>query len=508
MHHACTDVPPSLAVFAAPRPLSPPLAISLHLSPRSLLCVCVCVSPRPPYCIPHPERARIRIHSFLEGSTLQANYMTVLSMLTRLRQACDSPELVQSAFTEAEEAAAHVTQPTEEARRCADELAAGRMANCALCSDQVQREGGAATACGHAFCYECILEHLYAGIDGMDAVPARRCPIQGCEHPLVPTKLFKLEALLPQAATGLDTVADDGEAAAAAPSLSASSSGRGAGTGRGTGSDAPKARASTKTQMVLEAISAMRADDPSAKCLVFSSYARYLDVLEPHLTSAKCGYARIDGSQPVKKREEQVWHTHTLIRSNAPPALLPSLPAPHNVLIVLARHVGTAQLDAFHTEGISVLLMSLKCGVGLNLTCATTVILTEPWWNPFVEEQAIDRTHRIGQTKPVRVLRLAISDTVEERILGLQDRKRELSAHALSDHAEADQPSAGAATAQLHESDFLSIFGLSADVTGEVGTSDQSDASSDDEGSGDEERGAGTPDLQGVDDHLDGGTDA
>ena len=45
------------------------------------------------------------------------------------------------------------------------------------------------------------------------------------------------------------------------------------------------------------------------------------------------------------------------------------------------------------------LLMSLKCGVGLNLTCANTVVLAEPWWNPFAEEQAIDRCHRIGQSR-------------------------------------------------------------------------------------------------------------
>jgi SNF2 family DNA or RNA helicase len=72
-------------------------------------------------------------------------------------------------------------------------------------------------------------------------------------------------------------------------------------------------------------------------------------------------------------------------------------------------------------------LISLKAGgVGLNLTAAEYVFLLDPWWNPAVEMQAIDRTHRIGQTKPVFAYRLVARDTVEERILELQSHKRAL----------------------------------------------------------------------------------
>ena len=63
---------------------------------------------------------------------------------------------------------------------------------------------------------------------------------------------------------------------------------------------------------------------------------------------------------------------------------------------------------------------------GLNLTAAENVFLLDPWWNPAVEMQAIDRTHRIGQTKPVFAYRLVARDTVEERILELQAHKRAL----------------------------------------------------------------------------------
>ena len=73
------------------------------------------------------------------------------------------------------------------------------------------------------------------------------------------------------------------------------------------------------------------------------------------------------------------------------------------------------------------MLISLKAGgTGLNLTAADHVFLLDPWWNPAVEDQAADRAHRIGQDRPVMVHRLVAEDTVEERILALQERKRAL----------------------------------------------------------------------------------
>lgn len=72
-------------------------------------------------------------------------------------------------------------------------------------------------------------------------------------------------------------------------------------------------------------------------------------------------------------------------------------------------------------------LLSLKAGgVGLNLQCAERVVLLDPWWNPAVEAQAIDRTHRIGQTRSVHAIRLVSAGTVEDRVLDLQARKRSL----------------------------------------------------------------------------------
>jgi SNF2 family DNA or RNA helicase len=87
-------------------------------------------------------------------------------------------------------------------------------------------------------------------------------------------------------------------------------------------------------------------------------------------------------------------------------------------------------------EGAPVFLLSLKAGgTGLNLTAADYVFHTDPWWNPAVEDQAVDRAHRIGQDKPVVSVRLIADDTVEEGIVELQQRKRAIARAALEEGA-------------------------------------------------------------------------
>jgi superfamily II DNA or RNA helicase len=126
------------------------------------------------------------------------------------------------------------------------------------------------------------------------------------------------------------------------------------------------------------------------KILVFSQYVRILRMLEERVRHAGWSYRYLDGSVSVKKRK-------TII-------------------------------DEFQTDSsVDIFLISLKAGgVGINLTGADYVFLVDPWWNPAVESQAIDRTHRIGQTKPVFAYRFISTDTIEHRILELQETKREL----------------------------------------------------------------------------------
>jgi SNF2 family DNA or RNA helicase len=95
-------------------------------------------------------------------------------------------------------------------------------------------------------------------------------------------------------------------------------------------------------------------------------------------------------------------------------------------------------IDAFQQGRSDVFLISLKAGgAGLNLVGADTVIHYDPWWNPAAQAQATDRAHRIGQTKPVFVFDLIAAGSVEERMLGLQKRKRAIADSILGPSAEA-----------------------------------------------------------------------
>jgi hypothetical protein len=99
-----------------------------------------------------------------------------------------------------------------------------------------------------------------------------------------------------------------------------------------------------------------------------------------------------------------------------------------------------AVVDRFQKGSAPLFLISLKAGgAGLNLTAADTVIHCDPWWNPAVEDQATDRAHRIGQDKPVTVVRLVARGTIEEKILSLKAKKRELTQAVIGDDARALQ---------------------------------------------------------------------
>ncbi|WP_138473387.1 DEAD/DEAH box helicase, partial [Poseidonocella sp. HB161398] len=106
-------------------------------------------------------------------------------------------------------------------------------------------------------------------------------------------------------------------------------------------------------------------------------------------------------------------------------------------------------LQAFSRGEAPVFLLSLKAGgTGLTLTEADTVILYDPWWNPAVERQAMDRAHRIGQEKPVFVHRLVAAGTVEEKILEMQSRKQALAEALFAEGAGSTERLLDAATLQ------------------------------------------------------------
>ena len=125
------------------------------------------------------------------------------------------------------------------------------------------------------------------------------------------------------------------------------------------------------------------------KVVVFSQYTGMLEILKRKLDQMQVEYYYLDGNTKGRDR---------LIQS-----------------------------EKFNKNNVPVYLVSLKAGgVGLNLTGANNVIIYDPWWNPAVENQAIDRTHRIGQTKIVNVYRLISEHSIEQHILKMQIDKTEL----------------------------------------------------------------------------------
>ncbi|KAJ5773070.1 hypothetical protein N7457_007966 [Penicillium paradoxum] len=157
---------------------------------------------------------------------------------------------------------------------------------------------------------------------------------------------------------------------------------------------------------------------PDFKFIVFSVFTSMLDKIEPFLKRANIGFARYDGGMANNHREAS--------------------------LEKLRNHSGTR-----------VLLCSLRAGaLGLNLTAASRVVILEPFWNPFVEEQAIDRVHRLNQTIDVKIYKMVIKGTVEERIVALQDRKRELANATIEGKAGAGK---------LTVRDMMALFGRDAE---------------------------------------------
>ncbi len=130
------------------------------------------------------------------------------------------------------------------------------------------------------------------------------------------------------------------------------------------------------------------------KALIFSQFVDHLHIIRDFLDKQNISYQYLDGSTPIKKRQERI------------------------------KNFQNGEGDVF--------LISLKAGgAGLNLTAADYVIHMDPWWNPAVEDQASDRAHRIGQKRPVTVYRLVVKNSIEEQIVDLHKQKRDLASSLL-----------------------------------------------------------------------------
>jgi SWI/SNF-related matrix-associated actin-dependent regulator of chromatin subfamily A3 len=102
----------------------------------------------------------------------------------------------------------------------------------------------------------------------------------------------------------------------------------------------------------------------------------------------------------------------------------------------MSAHMRDSAMAALESDpDTRILLASLSvCSVGLNLIAANTVVLADSWWAPAIEDQAVDRVHRLGQTRPCTVWRLIMEDSIEERVLMIQAEKRKLVGKAFQEN--------------------------------------------------------------------------
>ncbi|KAG4984687.1 hypothetical protein JHK87_029436 [Glycine soja] len=364
--------------------------------------------------------SRLQFKAYAAAGTVSQNYANILLMLLRLRQACDHPLLVKDFDSDpvgkdSVEMAKNL--PRDMLINLFNCLEA-TFAICLVCNDPPEEP--VITMCGHVFCYQCVSEYL-TGDDNM-------CPSVNCKELIGDDLVFSK-------ATLRSCISDDGGSLSSANSHLCDYS-----------LVQQRDYTSSKIKAVLEVLqsncklkisssdlpnsSGGCRDSPSSdnlyvedcdsdvrvtkhtikysesttegpiKAIVFSQWTSMLDLVETSLRQFSIQYRRLDGRMTLGARDKAV--------------------------------------KDFNTEPeIAVMLMSLKAGnLGLNMVAACHVILLDLWWNPTTEDQAIDRAHRIGQTRPVTVTRITIKDTVEDRILALQEDKRKMVASAFGeDHA-------------------------------------------------------------------------
>ncbi|XP_050232274.1 helicase-like transcription factor CHR28 isoform X2 [Mercurialis annua] len=330
--------------------------------------------------------SRSKFKAYAAAGTLNQNYANILLMLLRLRQACDHPLLVKGINSDS-----FGKDSVDMAKRLPHDMVINlldclesSLAICHVCNDPP--ENPVVTMCSHVFCYQCVSEHL-TGDDNT-------CPANGCKEQLGSDVVFSEATLISCMSDKID----------AGP--------------KHTGFDdrsmvLQNDYSSSKIRAVIEILqSHLRSPSPeldgSAGCngpptagpkktIIFSQWTSMLDLVEFSLNQFCIQYRRLDGTMSLAARDRAV-------------------------------------KDFNNDPEVTVMIMSLKAGnLGLNMVAACHVILLDLWWNPTTEDQAIDRAHRIGQTRPVTVTRLTVKDTVEDRILALQEEKRRMVASAFGE---------------------------------------------------------------------------
>ncbi|TPX35716.1 hypothetical protein SmJEL517_g02027 [Synchytrium microbalum] len=322
------------------------------------------------------QNIRLQFNKYLKDGTVMKNYTNVLVLLLRLRQSCCHPALVAQTFEPAESQNVPVagggSSNLSNEQRLAQNLhldTLNRLKNeeleeCPICIEGLVTESTSILAnCGHAFCSECIRDFFNVG-EGEKCCPS-------CRGPASEDCIIGMSTVY-QMHPSLKRTVDVNDELRVLKDLASSFV------------------SSTKIDRAIGILEETRRASNGDKTIIFSQFLGVLDIVGSALKRRGFKFIRYDGGMSATDRSKAV--------------------------------------NIFETDqDCNVALISLKCGsLGLNLTCANHVILMDLWWNPAVESQASDRVHRFGQQKHVFVYRLMINNTVEERILALQVRKKKI----------------------------------------------------------------------------------
>lgn len=285
-----------------------------------------------------------KFSTYLDQGTVLNNYSNIFTLLTRMRQLANHPDLVLRSKTGV------VSKLLGDAH--------SEIHVCRICTDEA--EDAIMSRCKHIFCRECVRQYL--------------------DSEIVP-------GMVPDCPYCHATLSIDLEAEALEPpqsSIRMNDSGR---QGILARLDMDKWRSSTKIEALVEELTQLRSEDKTIKSLVFSQFVNFLDLIAFRLQRAGFHICRLEGNMSPEARNRTIKHF-------------------------------------MENPNVTVFLVSLKAGgVALNLTEASRVYLMDPWWNPSVEVQAMDRIHRLGQHRPIVVKRMVIENSIESRIIELQNKK-------------------------------------------------------------------------------------
>lgn len=339
-------------------------------------------------------QSRKQFQMYAAEGTVQSNYVNILWMLLRLRQACDHPRLVKGDYPDAvgRSTTEYASKLSDEKRGLLLSILERNCDTCSICLDAP--EDAVITLCCHVFCRQCISDRLTHD-------DSASCPYSNCEAPLNPSAVY-LWSALKDPCSGGEGPTEPSLHMLSQPCLN------------NVPNSSSKIKAVINTLRALPIFESPKTsvdrfecpdtvDVRTEKAIVFSQWTSMLDLLEVSLKEEGFCYRRLDGTMSIQARDR-------------------------------------ALSDFKHLPKVTVIIMSLKAAsLGLNMVAASHVLLIDVWWNPTTEDQAIDRAHRIGQTLDVHVSRFTVKNTIEDRILALQDRKRQMVASAFGEDAGTDQ---------------------------------------------------------------------